>query len=223
MIHRESGTTFKTYKIVSDSLGSVRYVLDVTGTGTPTAAMSYDAFGVLDSSSTNSGFVSVGFAGGLSDPDTKLIRFGARDYDPEVGRWTARDPIGFEGGSGSLYVYVDSDPINSNDPSGLFFLPGCIAGGLAGGFMGGASALAGAAAGQAATGGCKIRWAPVVISAGAGALTGCFAGSGVSAAMGAAEAGGAAIAAAAAAGFGEQPLARIATSFGTGLAGAFTW
>ena len=29
-----------------------------------------------------------GFAGGLHDPDTALVRFGARDYDPATGRWT---------------------------------------------------------------------------------------------------------------------------------------
>ena len=34
-----------------------------------------------------------GFAGGIYDPDTELVRFGARDYDPRVGRWTTKDPI----------------------------------------------------------------------------------------------------------------------------------
>ena len=60
-----------------------------------------------------------GFAGGLYDPDTGLVRFGARDYDAETGRWTARDPILFGGGQANLYVYVGNDPINSVDPTGL--------------------------------------------------------------------------------------------------------
>lgn len=30
---------------------------------------------------------------GLYDSDTGLVRFGARDYDSMVGRWTARDPV----------------------------------------------------------------------------------------------------------------------------------
>ena len=30
----------------------------------------------------------------------------ARDYDPESGRWTAKDPIGFAGGDANLYGYV---------------------------------------------------------------------------------------------------------------------
>ena len=49
------------------------------------------------------------------------MRFGARDYDPGVGRWTAKDPIGFQGGDGNLYSYVAGDPVNRTDPSGLFF------------------------------------------------------------------------------------------------------
>ncbi len=47
-----------------------------------------DAWGqVLADSSP--GFQPFGFAGGLWDRDTGLVRFGARDYDPEVGRWTS--------------------------------------------------------------------------------------------------------------------------------------
>jgi RHS repeat-associated protein len=64
------------------------------------------------------GFQVFGFAGGIYDPDTGLVRFGARDYDPETGRWTAMDPIRFKGGDTSLYVYSLNDPINWNDPSG---------------------------------------------------------------------------------------------------------
>jgi RHS repeat-associated protein len=60
-----------------------------------------------------------GWAGGLEDPDTHLVRFGARDYDPETGRWTARDPILFAGGQSNLFAYAGNDPVNRIDPSGL--------------------------------------------------------------------------------------------------------
>ena len=41
--------------------------------------------------------------GGIYDRDTNLTRFGARDYDPETGRWTAKDPIKKEKGDATLY------------------------------------------------------------------------------------------------------------------------
>lgn len=55
----------------------------------------------------------------LWDPETQLVRFGARDYDPSVSRWTTKDPIGFAGGDTNLYAYVGGDPVNGVDPSGL--------------------------------------------------------------------------------------------------------
>ena len=50
--------------------------------------------------------------------------FGHRDYDPDIGRWTAKDPIFFAGGDTDLYGYVLNDPINEVDPFGLFRIPG---------------------------------------------------------------------------------------------------
>ena len=47
------------------------------------------------------------------------MRFGFRDYDPETGRWTAKDPIGFAGGDVDLWGYVLGDPVNFIDPIGL--------------------------------------------------------------------------------------------------------
>ncbi|MGK5092044.1 RHS repeat-associated core domain-containing protein [Deltaproteobacteria bacterium TL4] len=106
----------KTYRIISDHLGSVRLVLD-SDTGTIVQRMDYGTFGNVIQD-TNPGFQPFGFAGGLYDDDTKLVRFGARDYDTEIGRWTTKDPIGFNGGDTNLYAYVGSDPINSIDPTG---------------------------------------------------------------------------------------------------------
>jgi uncharacterized protein RhaS with RHS repeats len=51
------------------------------------------------------------------------VRFGARDYDPEFARWTAKDPSGFAGGDTNLYAYAYGDPVNFVDPNGeLAFL-----------------------------------------------------------------------------------------------------
>src|SRR5207245_419046 len=42
-----------------------------------------------------------------------------RDYDPETGRWTAKDPILFGGLQANLYSYPNGDPINASDPEGM--------------------------------------------------------------------------------------------------------
>ena len=106
-----------TYRILTDHLGSPRIIVD-TSNGQVAQEMDYDEYGnvVRD---TAPGFQPFGFAGGLYDRDTKLVRFGARDYDPEVGRWTAKDPILFAGGDPNLYAYVFSDPVNRFDSLGL--------------------------------------------------------------------------------------------------------
>jgi RHS repeat-associated protein len=80
--------------------------------------MDYDVWGKVIQDS-NPSFQPFGFAGGLYDRDTGLVRFGARDYDAETGRWTTKDPIGFAGGDTNLYGYVVNDPVNWIDPLGL--------------------------------------------------------------------------------------------------------
>ena len=105
-----------TYRVISDHLGSPRFIVDIQ-TGAVVQRMEFDAFGnvALD---TNPGFQPFGFAGGLYDSDTKLVRFGARDYDAEIGRWTSKDPIGFKGKTTNLYGYVLNNPINFRDATG---------------------------------------------------------------------------------------------------------
>jgi RHS repeat-associated protein len=102
--------------LITDHLGSVRLVVN-TGDGSVAQRLDYDAYGrVL--TDTNPGLQPFGFAGGLYDRHTGLVRFGARDYDLETGRWTAKDPIGFAGADTNLYGYVFHDPINLIDPNG---------------------------------------------------------------------------------------------------------
>jgi len=106
-----------TCRIISDHLGSPRLVVNAE-TAEIVQRMDYDEFGRVIAD-TNPGFQPFGFAGGLYDPDTGFVCFRVRDYDPMVGRWTAKDPILFKGGSANLYAYVGNDPVNLIDPSGL--------------------------------------------------------------------------------------------------------
>jgi len=106
-----------TYRIISDHLGSPRLVIN-TADGNIAQRMDYDVWGNV-TSDTNPAFQPFGFAGGIYDQHTSLTRFGARDYEAQTGRWTAKDPILFDGGDSDLYGYVANDPVNWIDPAGL--------------------------------------------------------------------------------------------------------
>ena len=106
-----------TYRILSDHLGSVRMVVNTTD-GTIAQQMDYDEWGNV-TQDTNPDFQPFGFAAGHYDPQTRLTRFGYRDYDAGAGRWLAKDPILFGGGDPNLYAYCYNDPINFIDPWGL--------------------------------------------------------------------------------------------------------
>ena len=106
-----------TYRIISDQIGSVRLVIDIFN-GTVAQRLDYDEFGRIVND-TNPGFQPFAYAGGLYESSTDLVRFGARDYDPIAGRWTAKDPIGFAGGDTNLYAYALNSPLDRADPNGL--------------------------------------------------------------------------------------------------------
>ncbi len=107
----------KEFYLAVDQVGSVFIVAD--DQGNELKRIIYDSFGnvLVD---TNEQFnLPIGFASGLNDKDTGLVHFGFREYDPEVGRFTAQDPLGYGGGDVDVYGYCLDDPINFNDPLGL--------------------------------------------------------------------------------------------------------
>ncbi|MBK9694522.1 MAG: hypothetical protein IPO76_03890 [Elusimicrobia bacterium] len=106
----------QTYRIITDHLGSPRLVVNATS-GAIVQRMDYDSWGNI-TNDTSPGFQIFGYAGGLYDQDTKLTRYGARDYDAHTGRWTAKDPIGFNGGDTNIYGYCTNDPLNKVDIDG---------------------------------------------------------------------------------------------------------
>ncbi len=89
-----------------------------TTDGTIAQRIDYDEYGII-TIDTNPGWQPFGFAGGLIDNDTGLTRFGARDYDTEIGKWTAKDPVRFDGDGPNIYAYTMNDPINLYDLSGM--------------------------------------------------------------------------------------------------------
>jgi RHS repeat-associated protein len=113
------GVTVKgstSYRVVKDHLGTPRLLLNST-TGAVAQRFDVDEWGQVTADSS-AGSQVFGFAGGTYDPDTGLVRFGARDYDPVAGRWTAKDPIRFEGGQSNIYAYAGNSPLNVIDLTG---------------------------------------------------------------------------------------------------------
>jgi len=95
----------------------------------------YDAFGNLLAStgalSQPYGYVGQEFY--YTGPNLGLQLLGMRWYDPQMGRFVARDPIGTRGGinlygyvdsvgkplNTNLYSYAENNPVNYSDPTGL--------------------------------------------------------------------------------------------------------
>ena len=106
-----------TYYLTYNQIGTLKVVSDASGN--VVKKVDYDSFGNIINDTNPSFTIPFAFAGGLYDPDTGLVRFGFRDYDPDIGRWTAKDPIGFWSSDTDLYGYCANNPINFVDPSGL--------------------------------------------------------------------------------------------------------
>jgi RHS repeat-associated protein len=82
----------------------------------------YDAWGNLESGTTG-GYA---FTGREHDPETGLAYYRARYYDPQGGRFTSTDPLGFAAGT-NFYEYVDNAPSSQTDPFGLLpLIPGVM-------------------------------------------------------------------------------------------------
>ncbi len=106
------------FYISYNQIGSPRAITDRNGNILKT--LTYDSFGTIVADSNPTFKIPFSFAGGLYDSDTKLTRFGYRDYDASTGKWTAKDPIGFAGGDTNLYGYVLGDPVDFTDSKGLY-------------------------------------------------------------------------------------------------------
>jgi RHS repeat-associated protein len=99
--------------LLPDALGSTVALGD--GTGTLQTQYTYEPFGFTlqtGVASTNSYKYT-----GREDDGSGLYYYRARYYSPRMGRFVSEDPIGFNGGSFTLYAYVSNNPLNLIDPS----------------------------------------------------------------------------------------------------------
>lgn len=103
------------YVPIHDHAGHVACLLE-NATGEVVETYRYTAFGeeLFDSAISPWRFASK-----RTDPETGLVNFGRRYYDPDIGRWITQDPLGREGGP-NLYAYVLNSPLMLIDMYGLF-------------------------------------------------------------------------------------------------------
>lgn len=113
LVAAHTGTTSNYY--LTDIANSV--VGTVNSAGTKTATYAYDPYG---RTRTATGTIATTnlfrFDGGLYNPSTGAYKFGARYYDPAIGRFTQPDPSGQET---NRYAFAGDNPVNAVDTTGF--------------------------------------------------------------------------------------------------------
>ena len=108
---------------LANRLGSIAIAISVA-TGAAASEVEYDSFGQRSYvTGTEADAPRYGYTGREHDAESGLIYYRARHYDPALGQFLQQDPIGFAAGDLNLYAYVENDPFNATDPSGLSLSP----------------------------------------------------------------------------------------------------
>jgi len=103
------------YYYTRDHLGSIRELTDASGMAQ--VSYDYDPYGKRTKLSGTHD-VDFGYTGHYHHAPSDLNLTLYRGYNPALGRWLSRDPIGEQDGP-NLYAYVHNDPLNTYDALGL--------------------------------------------------------------------------------------------------------
>jgi RHS repeat-associated protein len=123
ILMQQSGLPSNRYFYLHDRLGNIRQI--VSYSGSVAKYYTYNPFGeTLESGGTlDNPFL---FTGQYYDSEIAEYYLRARQYDPHIGRFTARDPV-FGKFEEPLtlhrYLYCQNNPANRVDPIGLWDLP----------------------------------------------------------------------------------------------------
>jgi RHS repeat-associated protein len=107
------------FVVTKDFDGSIREMTD--SSGNIVAEYSYDPWGVptkISGSGPTPDFLFQGMF--YHQPSGKYLTV-FRAYDPSIGRWISREPLGEDAGT-NLYTFVGNNPLSYRDPLGLYFV-----------------------------------------------------------------------------------------------------
>lgn len=116
----------------TDHLGTPQLAINASGQSTWKGL--YEAFGQVIPALDNQITMNLRFPGQYFDRETGTHYNYFRDYDPAIGRYVQKDPIGLTGGD-NFYSYGNSNPLSYYDPNGevAFLVPIVI--GAVGGYI----------------------------------------------------------------------------------------
>ena len=118
-VRAATGPAAGTHFVCYDGNGNVWNLVSAT-TGTETARYEYGPFGEpLRLSGPAARFNPFRFSTKRSEDFTSLVLYEHRAYNPTLGRWLSRDPIG-EGGGAHLHAFVANEPPGDIDTDGRF-------------------------------------------------------------------------------------------------------
>jgi RHS repeat-associated protein len=117
------GSSYYEYHI-QDHLGNVRVAFkNITGTPIVLQKNDYYPFGILMAEQTNTATnKNIYLYNGKefqSEMNMSFYDYGARMYDPQLGRWHSVDPLAEKGRRWSPYTYALDNPIRFIDPDGM--------------------------------------------------------------------------------------------------------
>jgi RHS repeat-associated protein len=126
------GPTVDEWLVRTDASGAVSFLPDGIGSGIGVldsagalvGASTYEPFGATRNFGVSD--AQGRFTGREQDSEHSYY-YRARYYDPEVGRFLSEDPAGGDQ-AGNAYAYVENDPVNAIDPSGLTKVEVCCRG-----------------------------------------------------------------------------------------------
>lgn len=123
-VTKNNGGTYTYHYNLTDNLGNVRYTFDIYG-GVVRKLQedNYYPFGLRNvASAGNNRYL---YNGKELQDELGQYDYGARFYDPVIGRWITIDPLAEHSQSLTSYHYCSNNPMNRIDPNGMCDQPDC--------------------------------------------------------------------------------------------------